>query len=98
MMRRLPPLLLLLAAPTLCWAATQDSDDAPKRGACVYSRPAAPTTLAEADSQQARPAIPPAARSTPRPATHGGGGGETEEGVPRVRGPRWHSFLPGMFR
>ena len=28
--------------------------------------------------------------------TTGGGGGDDAGGVPRV--PRWHSFLPGMFR
>jgi hypothetical protein len=34
-----------------------------------------------------------------KPATatvHTSGGGGDEGGVPRV--PRWHSFLPGMFR
>ena len=30
------------------------------------------------------------------PATSGGGGDDDGGGAPRV--PRWHSFLPGMFR
>ncbi|MCD9031739.1 hypothetical protein LDO32_08375 [Luteimonas sp. Y-2-2-4F] len=45
--------------------------------------------------------------TNPRPAEHRGGTGEAEDrarlqrgGVPEsgVRTPRWHSFLPGMFR
>ncbi len=35
----------------------------------------------------------PAAK--PAPAAQGGGGGDT---TTRSPGPRWHSFLPGMFR
>ncbi len=97
-MRRLLPFLLLLAAPAMCWAAPAESEPAAKNGACVYARPAATVTVAEGDAPQARPATPPAARSTPKPAATGGGGGDGESAVPRVRGNRWHSFLPGMFR
>jgi hypothetical protein len=96
-MRRLLP-LLLLALPALCWAAVAESDMAPKNGACVYARPAATATVADAEAPQARPATPPAARSTPRPATTTGGGGDADAVPGRTRGPRWHSFLPGMFR
>ena len=28
----------------------------------------------------------------------GGGGGNDEDNQPRLRGSKWHSFLPGMFR
>ncbi|KAF1685993.1 hypothetical protein B1992_09820 [Pseudoxanthomonas broegbernensis] len=93
-MRCLVP-LLLLAAPALCWAADGDPDAAPKRGACVYVRPAA-TAAPDHDAPQARPATPAVARSVPKPAS---GGGDAEAPMaPRARGPRWHSFLPGMFR
>ncbi len=27
-----------------------------------------------------------------------GGGGGDDDALPRVRAPKWHSFLPGMFR
>ena len=98
-MRRLAP-LLLLTLPSLCWAGPELPDDASqKRGACVYARPV--TTVAErlaGVAPQARPAVPPVARSTPRPAATGGGGGESDAVVPRARAGRWHSFLPGMFR
>lgn len=96
-MRRLLP-LLLLALPALCWAAVSESGTTPKSGACVYARPAATATVADADAPQARPATPPAARSTPKPAATGGGGSDGDAVVPRARGNRWHSFLPGMFR
>lgn len=94
-MRRLS-LLLLLAVPAACWASTSEPGSAPKNGACVYARPAAAVTVADGDAPQARPATPAAAKSTPRPA--GNGGGDADSTVPRVRGTRWHSFLPGMFR
>ena len=99
-MRRLTlaPLVLLLAAP-LCQAADADSADAPKKGACVYARPAAATGTADSDdAPQARPATPPVARSTARPAAGNGGGDAADSVQVRPRGPRWHSFLPGMFR
>ncbi|HET6396899.1 MAG TPA: hypothetical protein VFF91_08685 [Pseudoxanthomonas sp.] len=91
-MRRLSP-LLLLALPALCWAAPpSEQDTGRKQGACVYARPA----TAGEDAPQARPAVPPAARSTGRaPAGNGGGDSDT---VPRARANKWHSFLPGMFR
>ena len=28
----------------------------------------------------------------------GGGGGSDDDALQRVRGSKWHSFLPGMFR
>ena len=70
-MRRLLPFLLLLAAPAMCWAAPAESEPAAKNGACVYARPATTVAVAEGDAPQARPATPPAARSTPKPAATG---------------------------
>lgn len=45
----------------------------------------------------ATPALPNASS----PATTRGGGGDGDvnaPALPRPRGPKWHSFLPGMFR
>jgi hypothetical protein len=96
-MRRLIP-LLLLAVSTLCWASGPEAD-ASKKGACVYARPTATPAAGEADAPQARPATPTAARTTaPKPVASGSGGGEADAVMPRGRGNRWHSFLPGMFR
>ena len=97
-MRRLLP-LLLLTVPVLCWATVAETESAPKNGACVYARPAPAVAAAEGDAPQARPATPAAARSTPKPAAQtGGGGGDGDSVAPHIRGTRWHSFLPGMFR
>lgn len=96
-MRRFAP-ILLLTIPTLCWAGPELPDQEQKRGACVYARPAAtPISRVEGDVPQARPAVPPVARSAPQ-APANGGGGDSDGVVPRARGGRWHSFLPGMFR
>ncbi|UWX04262.1 hypothetical protein H1235_02910 [Pseudoxanthomonas sp. NC8] len=96
-MRRLLP-LLLLTVPVLCWATVSETESAPKKAACVYARPAPTVAATEGDAPQARPATPPAARSTPKPTAPSGGGGDGEAVAPQVRGSRWHSFLPGMFR
>jgi hypothetical protein len=98
-MRRLLP-LLLLTVPVLCWATVPETESAPKNGACVYARPAQSVATTEGDAPQARPATPAAARSTPKPTTSGGGGGggDGDAVAPHIRGTRWHSFLPGMFR
>ena len=37
----------------------------------------------------------PAATAT---STNSGGGGGDDDALPRPRSPKWHSFLPGMFR
>ena len=35
---------------------------------------------------------------TAKPAISPGGGGNDDDIQPRLRGSKWHSFLPGMFR
>ena len=59
---------------------------------------AAAVAAADTRSTKARAATPaPAAsRKASKPAARGGGG--DSEGSPRLQAPRWHSFLPGMFR
>jgi hypothetical protein len=42
------------------------------------------------------PAHPKTAKRAINPGT--GGGGNDDEIQPRLRGSKWHSFLPGMFR
>lgn len=45
-------------------------------------------------------AVSPVRSKTARSAINpvGGGGGNEEDNQPRLRGSKWHSFLPGMFR
>ena len=44
-------------------------------------------------------AVRPVRGKTVKPAINpGGGGGNDDDVQPRLRGSKWHSFLPGMFR
>lgn len=43
-------------------------------------------------------AQPAAAAPAGIPAAPRGGGGDGDNALPRSRGSKWHSFLPGMFR
>jgi len=96
-MRRFAP-LLLLTIPSLCWASPELPGPEQKHGACVYARPDTTAAAPAGDeAPQTRPTVPAAARTTPR-ASAGGGGGDSDAVMPRARGGRWHSFLPGMFR
>ena len=70
-------------------------------GACQDSEMTARDTAARDD---AAPAGPNSARASAartkyaKPATAPSGGGSSDESLPRQRGAKWHSFLPGMFR
>jgi hypothetical protein len=46
-----------------------------------------PKTIGPIHAKPSKPAINP-----------GGGGGNDDDLQPRLRGSKWHSFLPGMFR
>ena len=44
-------------------------------------------------------AVPVRAKTSSKHAiSPGGGGGNEDDNQPRLRGSKWHSFLPGMFR
>ena len=91
-MRRYAHCLILLTMPFAA-SATAALDDS--RGACVYS-------AGDAASQRAPSAAPTSAAAKPAPvrpaaSTTTGGGGDDDE-LPRIRAPKWHSYLPGMFR
>lgn len=96
-MRRFAHCLILLMAPCqVAWA--DDAFSQSQRGACVYSdasssKPAAPArpTAHEASSSAAAP-------RANRSGEASGGGGSEDDLMQRMRAPRWHSFLPGMFR
>ena len=42
--------------------------------------------------------VSPVRGKATRPAINPGGGGNDDDNQPRLRGSKWHSFLPGMFR
>jgi hypothetical protein len=86
---------MLLLVPTLAWASVGYAD--PDRGTCVDAPvSAARPTPGDGDAGSAARQAAPAHQATP--ATTHGGGGDGELVLPRMRMPRWHSFLPGMFR
>jgi len=90
MSARLMVCLLLLGAslPVIARDAITDvAADTPCQPAA-----SAPQAAPSLDTGAARRA-PAASASKTRPAASGGGEVEAP-----VRGPRWHSFLPGMFR
>ena len=96
-MRRFAHCLILLLAP--CQAAwADDAFNQSQRGACVYSdttatRPAPAAARSVASESSAVPA-----RGSRSNEAGGGGGGNEDDLIQRMRAPRWHSFLPGMFR
>ena len=91
-MRPIAHCLLLLMAPMAAHAS--DALTKPGRGGCVYS-----TTEGERSAQAAPPAnsAPSSNKPSVNPAGSTGGGGD-DDVLPRLRAPKWHSFLPGMFR
>ncbi|ELQ07961.1 hypothetical protein [Xanthomonas translucens] len=84
-MRRFLPCLILLLLP-LAAAQASEALASKQRNDCVY------TDATDADAVQARPSSAAA-----KPAAPSGGGNDSDL-VPRLRMPKWHSFLPGMFR
>jgi hypothetical protein len=90
-MRPFAHCLILLMAPLAAHAS--DALTSTGRGGCVYS---------PAESERTAPAAAPAARApAAKPSAASGtssGGGGDDDVLPRLRAPKWHSFLPGMFR
>ena len=91
-MRRLACLLLFLS-PAVAWASGGMAEA--DRGTCVSAASAAHGPAPDPLT------APPAHSPAHRPAASGtttGGGDDSDLLQPRGRMPKWHSFLPGMFR
>lgn len=87
----------LTSAALLCASPLAFGRDAVPPGANGDCRDSVITVPSPAQAVAKRP--PGAATHKPKPAATAhttGGGGDEGGGMPRV--PRWHSFLPGMFR
>lgn len=92
-MRRLAICLILLCASSLAFG--RDARPSGDVGDCRDSVITVPSPV------QAPVRRPTSMAHKPKPVaatahTSGGGGSDDGAGTPRV--PRWHSFLPGMFR
>lgn len=94
-MRHLAHCLILMLAPVAAQAT--DALDGAGRSGCSYApaeveRVAVPA--ASVGIANSAPAAPAPAKSKPSQAAGGG----DDEIIPRLRAPRWHRMLPGMFR
>jgi len=92
-MRCLAHCLVLLMAPILASASSAVASEG--RGGCVYTTPDAERPPS---ARGAAAAVPSATRPAPAPAATTTGGGGDDDVLQRIRAPKWHSFLPGMFR
>ena len=88
-------LVLLLAFASAQAMAQNGRHAAANASACQETE-----TLARDQATQAGATHPKASATRSKyakPASAQGGGGD-DQGLPRSRGSKWHSFLPGMFR
>jgi hypothetical protein len=95
---RLSPILLsvvLLCAPVLGLAAESRQPGVDGDGNCPETATASTDATDEADADAAAAPARRAQKAKSVPAARAGGGGA---GSQRSTAPRWHSFLPGMFR
>jgi hypothetical protein len=90
-MRPFAHCLLLLLAPMAAHAS--DALTSSGRGGCVYSAAEERAAPAATPTSTAPTTVKPSATA---PGSTGGGG--DDDVLPRLRAPKWHSFLPGMFR
>lgn len=88
-MRRIAVCLLILASASVAARESKLSDA--DGGGCVTTRPHSAATRAP-DRDPASMAVP-VKKTKPAAGTTGGGGDDV-----RLPSPRWHRFLPGMFR
>lgn len=88
-------LALLLVCASAQTMAQNGRNAAANAGACQETE-----ALVRDQAAQAGAAHPKASATRSKyakPASVPSGGGD-DQGLPRTRGSKWHSFLPGMFR
>ena len=94
-------LALFLTCASAHTMAQNGRHGAANAGACQQDA----ETVARDDATQASQAGPNASRASAARAKYAkpasaapSGGGSSDDSLPRQRGAKWHSFLPGMFR
>lgn len=94
-MRRIAQCLVLLLAPVAAHAA--DAFDSPDRGDCSYTPGEVERVATPAAAVNLANATPPATKHV-QAISPAAGGGSDDDLIPRLRAPKWHRLLPGMFR
>ena len=89
-------LALLLICASAQAMAQNGRHEAANAGACQETEALARDQVVQAGA--AHPKASAARSKYAKPASVRGGGGGDDQGLPRTRGSKWHSFLPGMFR
>lgn len=98
-MRRTAHCLILLLAPLATAVHAADAFDDPASAGCNHVPGEVERVAAPAASVRLANTAPPAKHVPPAaPAVQQAGGGSDEEVLPRLRAPKWHRLLPGMFR
>ena len=93
-MLRLGLALFLICASAQAMAQN-GRNAAANAGACQETESMAREEAAQAGASHPRASAARSKYAKPASSPSGGGGGES---MPRTRGAKWHSFLPGMFR
>ncbi len=93
-MLRLGLILFLICASAQAMAQN-GRNAAANAGACQETEAMARDEAAQAGAAHPQASAARSKYAKPASSPSGGGGGEN---MPRTRGSKWHSFLPGMFR
>ena len=88
-------LAVLLVCASAQVMAQNGRTSAAHSGACQDAEAVAREDAGHAGTSDSRNA---ARNKSAKPANATTGNGGNEDNLPRLRGSKWHSFLPGMFR
>jgi len=95
-MRHLAHCLILLLAPVAAHAS--DALGGAGQSGCSYAPAEVERVAAPAASVGIANTPPPPAPASKPVQPRAAGGGSDDELIPRLRAPKWHRYLPGMFR
>ncbi len=95
-MRHLAHCLILLLVPVAAQAT--EALDGTGRSGCSYAPAEVERVAVPAASVNIANSTPAAATVNKPKPTQTTGGGSDDDIIPRLRAPRWHRMLPGMFR
>ncbi|MET0654548.1 MAG: hypothetical protein ABWY94_03115 [Pseudoxanthomonas sp.] len=91
-------LALLLTCASAHALAQNGRNTTPNPGACQETEAVARDEAAQTSGSPSKASVARNKYAKPASSSVGGGGGGGDDSLPRTRGSKWHSFLPGMFR